>query len=124
MALLRCAGISDLRLCCLADSRSWPSGSHPARAGREVESDRGCGRWYRSSWVGPSINVALIAVVRLERTDIIFCGLAADRKSTSLELQSLMRISYAVFCLKKKNMKISISSLKTHNVHRCCISSH
>src|SRR3546814_1823906 len=27
---------------------------------------------------------------------------AADRKSTS-ELQSLMRISYAVFCLKKKN---------------------
>src|SRR3546814_2534567 len=26
-----------------------------------------------------------------------------DRKSTRLELQSLMRISYAVFCLKKKN---------------------
>src|SRR3546814_3003996 len=27
-----------------------------------------------------------------------------DRKRTSSELQSLMRISYAVFCLKKKNM--------------------
>src|SRR3546814_9251053 len=26
-----------------------------------------------------------------------------DRKSTRSELQSLMRISYAVFCLKKKN---------------------
>src|SRR3546814_7688327 len=26
-----------------------------------------------------------------------------DRKSTRLELQSLMRTSYAVFCLKKKN---------------------
>src|SRR3546814_1180717 len=26
-----------------------------------------------------------------------------DRKSTRLELQSLMRISYAVFCLKKNN---------------------
>src|SRR3546814_5020657 len=26
----------------------------------------------------------------------------ADRKSTRLKLQSLMRISYAVFCLKKK----------------------
>src|SRR3546814_4859274 len=26
-----------------------------------------------------------------------------DRKSTRPELQSLMRISYAVFCLKKKN---------------------
>src|SRR3546814_9109320 len=30
---------------------------------------------------------------------------AGDRKSTRLELQSLMRISYAVFCLKKKNNK-------------------
>src|SRR3546814_1289834 len=27
----------------------------------------------------------------------------ADRKSNTSELQSLMRISYAVFCLKKKN---------------------
>src|SRR3546814_5913969 len=29
--------------------------------------------------------------------------LLLDRKSTTSELQSLMRISYAVFCLKKKN---------------------
>src|SRR3546814_2657926 len=29
--------------------------------------------------------------------------LGGDRKSTTSELQSLMRISYAVFCLKKKN---------------------
>src|SRR3546814_9688222 len=29
-----------------------------------------------------------------------------DRKSTTSELQSLMRISYAVFCLKKKKTKI------------------
>src|SRR3546814_5251986 len=29
-------------------------------------------------------------------------GDLGDRKSTRLELQSLMRISYAVFCLKKK----------------------
>src|SRR3546814_9977484 len=28
---------------------------------------------------------------------------ARDRKSTRSELQSLMRISYAVFCLKKNN---------------------
>src|SRR3546814_10353602 len=28
-----------------------------------------------------------------------------DRKSNTSELQSLMRISYAVFCLKKKNQK-------------------
>src|SRR3546814_4740425 len=32
-----------------------------------------------------------------------FFAVLRDRKSTRLELQSLMRISYAVFCLKKKN---------------------
>src|SRR3546814_1065537 len=32
-----------------------------------------------------------------------------DRKSTRPELQSLMRISYAVFCLKKKTIFIYIS---------------
>src|SRR3546814_2916744 len=32
-------------------------------------------------------------------------GTSSDRKSTRLELQSLMRISYAVFCLKKKKKK-------------------
>src|SRR3546814_8580098 len=30
-------------------------------------------------------------------------GKLEDRKSTRLNFQSLMRISYAVFCLKKKN---------------------
>src|SRR3546814_4894807 len=33
---------------------------------------------YTTLFRSPSINVALIAVVRLERTDIIFCGLAAS----------------------------------------------
>src|SRR3546814_3758783 len=37
-----------------------------------------------------------------------------DRKSTS-ELQSLMRISYAVFCLKKNNTSMCISVM--HTVH-------
>src|SRR3546814_4263907 len=31
--------------------------------------------------------------------------IVGDRKSTRLNLQSLMRISYAVFCLKKKTNK-------------------
>src|SRR3546814_9203317 len=31
-------------------------------------------------------------------------GSVTDRKSTRLNSQSLMRISYAVFCLKKKNI--------------------
>src|SRR3546814_1984845 len=32
---------------------------------------------------------------------------STDRKSTTSELQSLMRISYAVFCLKKKKQTIT-----------------
>src|SRR3546814_1738123 len=47
-----------------------------------------------------------------------FCtGTGEDRKSTS-ELQSLMRISYAVFCLKKKNQthqNTEISTLLPHH---------
>src|SRR3546814_8372077 len=40
-----------------------------------------------------------------------------DRKEHTSELQSLMRISYAVFCLKKKNNKYSkhIYQLNTTN---------
>src|SRR3546814_996848 len=37
-----------------------------------------------------------------------------DRKSTTSELQSLMRISYAVFCLKKKNN----NNNKNKNTHK------
>src|SRR3546814_3725600 len=33
-------------------------------------------------------------------------GIPPDRKSNTSELQSLMRISYAVFCLKKKHKNI------------------
>src|SRR3546814_8111600 len=33
-----------------------------------------------------------------------------DRKSTRLNSQSLMRISYAVFCLKKKKLKTNMPS--------------
>src|SRR3546814_3463960 len=43
---------------------------------------------------------------------------SVDRKSHTSELQSLMRISYAVFCLKQKikdPTKISIRSIQTHN---------
>src|SRR3546814_1939698 len=48
---------------------------------------------------------ALESTGQSENTLVIFLsdnGGHPDRKSTRLELQSLMRISYAVFCLKKK----------------------
>src|SRR3546814_3435854 len=34
------------------------------------------------------------------------------------ELQSLMRISYAVFCLKKKKTKIKLMKIKTKNIYK------
>src|SRR3546814_2577091 len=40
-----------------------------------------------------------------------------DRKSTRSELQSLMRISYAVFCLKKKKHKPHIRDLINTHIH-------
>src|SRR3546814_7300254 len=55
------------------------------------------------------------------------CGIRSDRKPDGLcgprlsrseehtsELQSLMRISYAVFCLKKKNTKNKSKKIQTH----------
>src|SRR3546814_7275993 len=36
---------------------------------------------------------------------VVRAAVALDRKKHTSELQSLMRISYAVFCLKKKNTK-------------------
>src|SRR3546814_4673041 len=46
-----------------------------------------------------------------------------DRKSTRSELQSLMRISYAVFCLKKKKNKYTTCQialqLHTHKDNTC-----
>src|SRR3546814_1420787 len=52
-------------------------------------------------------NIKLIAVERYQRSDSSVTGqalkvLSRSEEHTS-ELQSLMRISYAVFCLKKKN---------------------
>src|SRR3546814_8095478 len=40
-----------------------------------------------------------------------------DRKEHTSELQSLMRISYAVFCLKKKNNTTQQRYIMTHNMN-------
>src|SRR3546814_2420481 len=40
------------------------------------------------------------------------------------ELQSLMRISYAVFCLKKKNNHTKLTSLTSHSEHKTLTDTH
>src|SRR3546814_6558834 len=74
-----------------------------ARAVRRV----GCGR-EQNGLIG--IGVTARAGVRQERSE----------EHTS-ELQSLMRISYAVFCLKKKNIDIRYEVHYACTKHRHCI---
>src|SRR3546814_2631651 len=45
-----------------------------------------------------------------------FLGLEARSEEHTSELQSLMRISYAVFCLKKKNKKSNITILNNEHI--------
>src|SRR3546814_3494383 len=52
------------------------------------------------------------------------CFFGTDRKSTRLELQSLMRTSYAVFCLKKKNIIIYNISINTITSQEFLFTSH
>src|SRR3546814_1560473 len=75
--------------------RLWSSTACPACEGPSDDwlSSSG-GRAYLNAMQTTSDTLALIGNTPLVR-------LKGDRKSTS-ELQSLMRISYAVFCLKKK----------------------
>src|SRR3546814_2227852 len=40
------------------------------------------------------------------------------------ELQSLMRISYAVFCLKKKNQTTTLTKTQQHTLHRIKTETH
>src|SRR3546814_9934090 len=47
------------------------------------------------------------------------CGAVQDRKSTRLNSKSLMRISYAVFCLKKKNKRKQQYKNDTHQQNIC-----
>src|SRR3546814_5177860 len=52
-------------------------------------------------------------LLRETQRDACFCGRSAAHTS---ELQSLMRISYAVFCLKKKSMHIYLSIISPSSI--------
>src|SRR3546814_10882721 len=83
-----------------------PVTSRPSGAGRmAVERRSGVrprGASPASSAVASAQAPAALTITGASKSS---CGVLRDRKSTTSELQSLMRISYAVFCLKKKKKK-------------------
>src|SRR3546814_6023871 len=52
-----------------------------------------------------SYAAAMTALTEIEGKQLAFASEAARSEEHTSELQSLMRISYAVFCLKKKNQE-------------------
>src|SRR3546814_9823951 len=93
-------------------ARKRPGGrTHPARELRP-RLRPAVVRGHRRDWIGEAAarRVGLAgAADRVEQLRQISLPSRVDRKSTRLKLQSLMRISYAVFCLKKK-----INKQKSH----------
>src|SRR3546814_2213911 len=94
-----------------ADAR--PSGSHPRSGAPRLDAGRISYAWpsksargrnhisvIRLSYVMTPTDEALLSLLRLlKQQDYRFVTRSEEHTS---ELQSLMRISYAVFCLKKK----------------------
>src|SRR3546814_9545774 len=67
-----------------------------------------------------NLDIAVFCVIHVNRQGQVRGSagpeqVAKDRKSTRLELQSLMRISYAVFCLTNKNNQEHRPSNTTQN---------
>src|SRR3546814_4347398 len=54
------------------------------------------------SFCGPVGRLSWLRIVHIASSAIIFAWSTARSEEHTSELQSLMRISYAVFCLKKK----------------------
>src|SRR3546814_3638952 len=75
------------------DPDFWPLGDDGTPIGEVPERPRG-NRWGR--WIMRGLGVGIILLV------LIIAWLAIRSEEHTSELQSLMRISYAVFCLKKK----------------------
>src|SRR3546814_2057538 len=68
----------------------------------------------RPGQVEHAVGQAPVAVLVDQRGAVITCCADARSEEHTSELQSLMRISYAVFCLKKKNNKHRRMNSKTN----------
>src|SRR3546814_9809443 len=95
--------------------RAAPSeaGRRHARNPRAFRSDvRG-----QAPWHGNHSRISSLETARPPRWQNT-TRLAWRSEEHTSELQSLMRISYAVFCLKKTKEKYKIHHIHTHNIHR------
>src|SRR3546814_3173130 len=98
---LEVAASGEIRECAVADAAILLPGEmgHEGPAGRIVHV---AGAHHEATRAPPEILLA-VAVEIQPRDPAGHDGLAVDRSEEhTSELQSLMRISYAVFCLKKK----------------------
>src|SRR3546814_9451631 len=94
----------------ISDARCWPS-HVPAPIGIRIRNGH-CAAW-RSCSTGLAMPASPSSPILLARAPPRYSGLkraasnGVDQRSEehTSELQSLIRISYAVFCLKKKKRK-------------------
>src|SRR3546814_2207853 len=98
----RCALVTGVQTCALPISVEADQffASAVATSGFAVSPSGTTGRTGDARGGTIDIGVAGGSLLQIESSAIL-----SDRKSTRLNLQSLMRISYAVFCLKKKNTR-------------------
>src|SRR3546814_7474616 len=86
----------------------------PAQPGQRLRSDGGL---HQRRVAGSDLRLQLVRLVR-EHAGRLDAGGSRRSEEHSSELQSLMRISYAVFCLKKKNqtnnIQINITQVYTY----------
>src|SRR3546814_1641830 len=92
---------------------SWPSRSNSLIGGTGCGCDGGASSSPAISGVG-SERITSLACRNAARSRPISTNAARSEEHTS-ELQSLMRISYAVFCLKKKTAHIDKHHRRLHS---------
>src|SRR3546814_7567484 len=101
----------DTTLCLSGQGQQGQAGAEPDEAPGQARRHRGGARRARDAVRVPRADAAAACVVAAEPRRL---RLRARSEEHTSELQSLMRISYAVFCLKKKNKKY-LSTCSHHN---------
>src|SRR3546814_4877523 len=127
----RCALVTGVQTCALPIwsarlSRSWPGAAlqgpsrrlphaaHPPRRRRRVRPARRGPHPRNQAFSGLTMKIDTDLLIKLDDALRLLPGVVLESGKRFLrseehtsELQSLMRISYAVFCLKKKNININ-----------------